>query len=376
MRIVDLEKLEARFEDEDARPLDDRFADALGVGLRPLRLLRDAIEADLDETNHGIGWWAGFGDLKHRVLVSDHLHQCAISVETNLVEAQLHVLELLAWWDRSSDFLRAGTVLSEPPYFRHPARTCARHDLPGRMVELHIAGAARAVGSALDCLAAVIIGVLPLPMNILTADFDRVCSDLKKLAKGDDSPERTIQSGFVTVFDSSIASAGPVGWDRWIMNFRNMLVHRGRRLGTSILAPRSGLLDASGKPIVRAEDIRLLPAEPDLSEIESWAGIETRSPFLCESAEVTMKRVLGSATKLVADVVEPLLTVWKARRAAPGLLPQPKNQWKDAPRRPSNFSGYDPGRIKADFNVLLGSPALVRRLKVAALDAKSRQKWK
>lgn len=371
----DLEKLKRPFTDDDARTYDDRFADALGVGLRPLRSLRDAIQADMDQTVHGIGWWEPFLDFKHRVLVSDHLVESVVSVETNLVEAKLHVLELHDWWERASAFRRKGEVSAEAPHFKHPVPTSPADWLPDRMVDLHIAGAARALASTLDCLAAVIIGVLPLSADILRADFTRTVGRLGASADAGQSESAAPDAKFAADFMQLLGRSGPAGWHRWLMTFRNMLVHRARRLCVSSVSAQAKVLDAEGNAVFRAESVRLLPAEPELSEIESWA--QTRSsPFLLqEPALVTVPRLLGSTTKLISDASEALERIWERRRANPDLIPQPASQWKHGPRDRCNFAGYEPGSAPVRFELMNSSPVVVQRLRGAGLEPRHRSKW-
>ena len=51
-----------------------------------------------------LGWWAPYPGTSRRILISDHLYNCVRSVETNLVEARLHLIEAMDFWERESDF--------------------------------------------------------------------------------------------------------------------------------------------------------------------------------------------------------------------------------------------------------------------------------
>lgn len=61
--------------------------------------LQRRVFADLDETRHGVGWWAPHPGTSRQILIRDHLVQCITSVEVNLVDARLH----LQWRDRCAD---------------------------------------------------------------------------------------------------------------------------------------------------------------------------------------------------------------------------------------------------------------------------------
>src|ERR1051326_1640033 len=97
---------------------EELFSDAIGARLPNVRILTDEILADLDTTSGGIGWWSGLSWAR-RVLISDHLISCALSVETNAVEARLHLLEAMGCWEengrRFSRWRRDGGGLGTPP---------------------------------------------------------------------------------------------------------------------------------------------------------------------------------------------------------------------------------------------------------------------
>jgi hypothetical protein len=69
MRREDNEKLQQPY--STATPINDRFADALGVKLPAVRELYEEVFGDLDETAYGVGWWAPNPGTSRRVLISD-----------------------------------------------------------------------------------------------------------------------------------------------------------------------------------------------------------------------------------------------------------------------------------------------------------------
>jgi hypothetical protein len=190
------------------------------------------------------------------------------------------------------------------------------------------------------------------------------------------TPGQRIQGAFRDAFLEELRAAGPPHWDEWVIGYRNMLVHRGRRVDMSDLVPRSATPPRAGLE-------RMMPSEPELSQVEAWArwgnllGCGQGSNFLRERAEETLRRALGATARLAARSCEQLLRVWRGRRADPTALPQPPAQWPKIPAvAPSQFEGFLPGSYDAKPDAMLGGPNLLRRLRIAALDKSSAPLWK
>src|SRR5439155_3032497 len=149
MREEDRERLRRPYP-RDGDP-ETWFAEALGVFVKPVRELSREIFADLDPERLGVGWWAPHPGASRRILISDHLVSCVDSIQTNLNEAALHLLELIDVWHQTSEFfvdtiqIRGRQIVLNPP-----PRVSADDDLPMRKSELHTAGFFRAVAGALD----------------------------------------------------------------------------------------------------------------------------------------------------------------------------------------------------------------------------------
>jgi hypothetical protein len=95
---ADLERLTREY--SPAEPREGRLARVLKVDVPLWRELGDEILGDLDERDFGVRWWAPYPGTSRRILVGDHLHSCVRSVETNFVEARLHLLEAIDFWQR------------------------------------------------------------------------------------------------------------------------------------------------------------------------------------------------------------------------------------------------------------------------------------
>lgn len=376
MRREDNEKLQQPY--SAATPIDDRFAEALGVKLPALRELHREVFADFDETVHGIGWWAPHPGTSRRILISDHLLMCIASIETNIIEARLHLLEL-GDFNEQEDAIIAHAVTRDRegrPSVKMPERYKPADDLPHHMAALHIAGFFRAVGSALDCLGAAIVGVLALPTSILKTDMLTAIGAFKKL-KPPATDATKLRATFGAKLAQLIASAGPPGWLGWATDYRNMLVHRGRRLQLALLQPRGSPLDMpDGSRAMLACSVLQLAGDPDLSDIEALHLTKTTAPVLTEDATTTLEGVMASTLELSEQTAAALVEIWGRRRTEPLLLVQPKEQWpRGCSSASRGFAGYKPGTLPFNIDWLVSNPMFVERLKVAALDTGARKKW-
>src|SRR5437016_960509 len=124
------------------------LASALGMATPSLDRLTDEILADFDttDTTYGIGWWAPHPGTSRRILISDQLYACATSIATNLVEAELHRLELLDYSDQVSDLLANSVqAIGGQLVVKMPPRLSASEDALDKLQTLHIVGSARAL---------------------------------------------------------------------------------------------------------------------------------------------------------------------------------------------------------------------------------------
>jgi hypothetical protein len=251
-----------------------------------------------------------------------------------------------------------------------PAPRSAADELPLNLMNLHVSRFFRAAGSALDCVGALIVGVLALPTPILKADLGNARRTLRDtVARGED-PAGLLSEAQARV-DALISSAGPRAWLQWANDYRNMLVHRGRRLNMHMLVPNTSLSGPDGRPVLRAKAVHLLTRDPARSDIESL--VEGMPVMLSEPAETTLNEVFKSTVDFMA---RQLATAWIKRRATPKLLPQPRSQWPQFPSTALAFDGYEPGRDQVTPNMAAMAPDWLTRLKAAALAGNDKEKWK
>lgn len=369
MKPEDFERLKAAYpfgEDPDVG-----FAKAVGVHTPAVRRLYNEIYNDLDDTIFGVRWWATHPGTTRRILISHYVVECIRSIETNLIEASLHRLEVVDYCGRESDFL-ANSVSMDPSgkiSVRMPRRATPEEDLPHRIAALHLIGFFRALVGALDCVGAAIVTVLALPVDLRVSSLRRAQDALKRAAA-------PLQVHFREKLDQIIVAEGPTGWLEWMIDFRNMVVHRGRRWHMNELLPRpERLFGPDGRVILRMMVVEHLPSDPDRSQVEALVD-PTRTAVLTEDAAVTMRGVLGSSLKLIEEVAGELVEVWTARRRDPALLIQPREQWPNGLCVESTgFAGYRPGSFPYDPDLWVGNPDLARQFRTAALADDLRARW-
>lgn len=153
---------------------------------------------------------------------------------------------------------------------------------------LHSVGFIRAIAGSLDCFGASVVGVIALRTNLLRFDLDSARRTLAAIA-GVSAGEQ-VQAGFGRQLEAIIEGAGPRGWPRWVIDLRNTLIHRARRLEMSELRPvPSGIVGPDGRPIIRTDVIHQLPRDPARSDVEMLLDVSrvflsrARSGLLTES---------------------------------------------------------------------------------------------
>lgn len=378
MREDDRRRLEQPYA-ADHDPGERALGRALDVGTPQLDILTDEILADFAvDPPYGVAWWAPHPGTSRRILISDQLYSCVTSVSANLVEAALHRLEFLEAADRESDHLANVVTIDERgnPSVKMPRRRHAADDAIAHMADLHVVGVARALSAALDCLGGTVIGVLALPSSMLRSDLDGARRVLARL-EDDHSAGRRRQIDVRTRLDALIAASGPDGWLPWLLAFRNMLVHRGRRLVVSQLVPRLPVMyGPDRRPIPRMRVVRHLPRDAGRSDIEVFLDQPT-PPVLTEDSVQTIDGVIRSAHALVESVATLLLEIWRRRRENPAALVQPREQWRDGQAtQETAFRGYAEGTQPYDPSHLTGHPILIRRMRAASLEDTIRGQWR
>lgn len=365
-----------RFQQPYVRPLpeEEGLLEALALKLDGTRRLESEIRRDLDVERHGIGWWSSGLDTKRRILIGDHLLLCASSLTTNLVEAAVHLLEAQGAAENIERRLVGAVRVSADgrAVVDFPPSTCPEQDVQGVLVRMHVVGCVRALASALDCLAAVVVGVLAIPSRIFKTKYRDAIDDLERLSRS---------AGLVGSAASEVLNArraaGPVEWDSWLLDYRNMLVHRGRHMWMTKLVHREVFLHApGGELVVPHAMVPMLPRDPARSEVEVLRDASEQGFLLTESGWSTLQAARESTVYFCERTCRALLQAWSERRAEPTKLPQPAKQWPVvAPAVESRFRGYQPGSVPFDPSEFHAGSAFPQRLRAAFLAGDDRLKW-
>ena len=376
MRLTDIQRLASATRET---PFDDPQAlRALGTPLPNLERLENAVLDDLsDGPPYGISWWKNCMPTCHRIAISDQLYSCIQSISQNLIEAQLHWFEFLGWSDRA-DLLASFKCESGEPIFCPPRNDSALEYLTPRIKSMHEVGVIRSLCSSLDCLAGTIIVITALDTRVLTSGFRHVrnkLNDLRKSTAKDPGFTDSLQSSFAREFDRLIVCDKPEGWVEWMLDYRNMVVHRGRRFTTGRFIPLIG--EESPCMSIPCRRIDHLPIDPNRSDIEVFSGLDSMGQaLLAEDSETTIRGLLESTIDLVEATSDLLFHVWTMRRKNPNQLVQPQSQWDRTARR-VGFVGYNPKEYKlpSKGTPALANPILRKRFRAASLFDESRNQW-
>lgn len=374
MTPADIERFNREY--SSGEPREGRLARALQVDAPVWRELGNEILSDLDEHTFGVRWWAPHPGTSRRILISDHLFTCVRSVETNLIEARLHLIEAMDFWERESDFhARTVSITADGKLdVQLPERKRPLDEITPAMAMLHSVGFIRATAGAMDCFGASVVGVVAVRTNLLRADLDSSRRTLAHVA-GASAGERA-QAQFGAELEALIERVGPPGWFRWVIDLRNTLIHRGRRLQMSELRPvPSGIVGLDGRPVIRTDVIHQPPRDPGRSDVEMFLDA-AHAPVLTESAAMTLLGVLESTLRLIGEGGALLLDFWRARRANVALLLQPREQWPaGASTATAGFGGYAPETMPYNPTQLRSDEILIRRMTAASLGDAARGAW-
>jgi len=371
MRQEDINKLNEPYTNSRVE-IGRRFHSSIGADIPSAGALVKEIFGDLDTQSFGIYWWASV-NVEERILISDYLYQCAESIETNLVEAKLHYLEWLHARERHNE--RIADVISRTPYGeiqgQMPPSKAPIDDLPNKLEGMHVCGFFRAIGSSLDCLGGAIINVLGLSSPLRWNDIGAAGSALKKLtALGTQGSQ--VQLDFRDFYETVKKSSGPEDWLEWTTQYRNMFVHRGRRIISNQLIPREvRLYDSAGQVIPRMTSTMHLAKYPDKSDMEAWIR---KDVVLNEDADITLRGIFKSCRDFEESICERLVSIWLERRKTPSLIEQPSSQWNKEPKA-CKFAGYKPEAEPLRADEIVCNPTLHHRMLAAAVDDAHRSLW-
>ena len=351
---------------------------AIGVKQPHWASLGREIFADFAEQQpYGIGWWAPGPGTSRRILIADQLSCCLASVAGNMTEASLHWLEYLDASDRdSAPSRRCREDASRRPVHRPaapamPFRTARPRFCPNASGRFDPRGS-----HPLSTVSPASSSASPPCRKVFSRRISSKPAQCWLTSTARPVPGAKAQADFAARLEAAIAAAGPHGWLDWTLDLRNMLVHRGRRIELGQYLPITPvLLGPDGKPAPRARRVSHLPRDPGRSDIEVFVDTPWNM-VLHEEETRTLRGLMNSTSLLLEAGARHLLDLWRWRRAHPGDLRQPADQWKNGPSKQSTgFNGYAPGSLPLEPSMGMMHPATARRFHAAALDDASRPQW-
>ncbi|MFE3081398.1 hypothetical protein [Nocardia tengchongensis] len=350
-----------------------RFDAPVQAGTQAVLHLEELIAGDLDPQRTGFGWWAGYSTMspEDRGWLSYYLTGAVAGIGSNLVDAAAHLA------------LYQDAVRREAIFYARQVRAAGgrepdmnhRNDIDELRRITIIAerkGFFRALGSTLDTLAATVIGVGAINLNLVRADWGWLCitgseqdyprtpgQDLSKLRKAlvdDTTSGGAIQDTLLQAVRGAVRAAGPAHWDEWLGATRNTQVHRSQWTEILVQVDRRNPEAGVHRP---------LPRQPQLVEgVELQTTAAMHEMLLTEDASVTMAGLLDSVVAVVQAVTGACEATWNRRRADPRVLPQPfGSTW--LPAVVPQFDGYDPTHARKAFDAataILVSPSHAKRI--------------
>jgi hypothetical protein len=232
---------------------------------------------------------------------------------------------------------------------------------------MHLTGFFRALGSALDCLAAATVAVARSPEPIARADQASFGRLIHRAAT------EPVLAALAAALRAS-SEAEPVGWLEWTAEMRNHVIHRARQLEIWLPAVRrkagsATLYVQTTRPaheILRSRPhLRREPWLPDMDALSRHGAAS--GAWMAEPACRTLPRLRARVNALAEDVARELLSLWTSTElvapVGPWLPQAPRPAWRIA--RAEQFAGFDPDYLTAPATSIVMNPRDAGRAIVA-----------
>jgi hypothetical protein len=333
----------------------------MAISHRHLRDLIEQLEDEFSPDDGGYRQLRALTDPVQLAVVSDQICVTGAAIRDNLVEARLHQQHLV-------DIVGNEGV-------RYPEKATYMDTLRrGAEMDMAITGCTRALGSALDCLGAVAIGVLRMPFPITRGSFGDIARvvEPKTLATG--KPKQQHVWADLHALLERHGNLPPDGWLDWLIGMRNLNVHRARK--THILLQR---VRDTGQPQMIAftahpEEVAKKTARfdlhlrrrPDLPDMHDLIISPTVTDlWINERATTTLPGVFKGVNDLIEDATRFLADWWQYARKWPNEFPPPVGKW-ELPSPPFlSFGGVAPSAAPHQLDLGRVSPLLAKRLALA-----------
>jgi hypothetical protein len=332
----------------------------LNVRTSALATLADTLDSDFSVDDGGYVQFGGITDVIDRAIASDQVMRSAHGVIDTLLEARLHLESL-------EETCTGGLTLPRADDPAGAARRSAR-------IDMDITGFGRALGSALDCLTAVAIGVLRLPLSLQRASISDVEKIPNLVAKNSGTPrQRSAWNEFHGVLETH-RSRLPDRWYQWLLGIRNLNIHRARHVRTMLQRtiepgdPQLAVVTNTPADVLALYRFDLhLRKRPDLPDMHELIEVERASDlWINEPATDTLHLVLTCANDLLEDAAALLVRHWRQTEKATADFPPPTEKWARDRRLGPTFDGLTPGASPfTPHSTGMAHPQLAKRLELA-----------
>jgi hypothetical protein len=224
----------------------------------------------------------------------------------------------------------------------------------------------RAFGSTLDCLAALLIGTLRLPVTIHGAAMARDIIGGLDPTKASTPDQAALWSEYRQLLDGQRAGP-PAGWLDWALQYRNALLHRPRQI--SLHLPRKKNTNLWVPQWVAQSQLRFdmyLRSRPWLPELQHLAQPNAKAAdlFLHEPATQTLRGLMEHLNGFVEATTECLREPWTNLKTGALTLPSQIPQWGPVKEPTIGFGGFAPHPIALP-DTMIGNPRTVIRFALA-----------
>lgn len=324
--------------DADGEARSGELRAALGTSVPDLAQLLATLRNGLTSDAWGFSQLADIADEEQRAVVSDQVLSAAEGLQDALVDAGISAYEV--------------RDLTGPNGIAYAAREDSLNDmLKGQKLRRAVASFFDATGTALDCLAAVLIVVVRMPLSVQRADYYNLITldTTKDYPKAFDVSFSQAQRQIWDDLQAELAAAagqGPTDWLPWSLEMRNALTHRGRV--TDVFMPRkiSGRLalppSALSQPQRNYRYDLHLRSRPWLPGIEQMlAGPELPDSWLGEPATTTIDGLRDALATFCERLASWAEAQW-VREPYPTFAP-PVHRWTLPIPPQISFAGIRPG---------------------------------
>jgi len=285
-----------------ARAAEASARHLLGIRVENVENLQAKLSKDFSAETWGFRQYRDIGDEVLRAVTSHEVLGSCDALVTNLCEARLHE-------EAFSAVHGSGMSMASPPT-DETIRDLWR-------LKAEVVAFFRAFGSALDCLAAVAIGVVRVPRPLHRASFSWLTDERQtdSLLRGlADEHADALNDFLALVKDECQGASGD--WLDWGLEMRNALMHRARHTSIELSRPReSGLIVVVSDPASLASMTKhdlYFVRHPWLSNMEYMALGSLEEALLREPAWQTMRGLAEFLGGFVERAAESLCNVWQA----------------------------------------------------------------